>query len=73
MGYMVPVATADAARSAVAEQASATLLDMAGPRMFAVETADLRRLAAGHVPALATLGYAWLDDTSDMTNRTADC
>lgn len=56
----VPVNAADAARAAVAENASALLVDVAGPVRFVVETADLRELAEGHVLHRTSAGYAWL-------------
>jgi hypothetical protein len=56
----VPVSAADAARAAVAENASALLVDVAGPVRFVVETSDLRELAEGHVLCRTSAGYAWL-------------
>ncbi len=69
----VPVSTADAARSAIAEQASALLVDVAGPTMFVVETADLERLAAGQILTPTAIGHAWLGGSSDVTRGAADC
>lgn len=56
----VPVAVRDAARSAIQEGAAALLVDVAGPTMFVVETAELTQLAAGHLLAATSAGYAWL-------------
>ncbi len=56
----VPVSARDAARSALGEGADALLVDVAGPVMYAVETEDLRHLAAGHVMAPTSAGYVWL-------------
>jgi hypothetical protein len=55
-----PVTVADAARVALAESASALLIDVAGPVRFVVETADLTELAAGHVLVAAGPGHAWI-------------
>lgn len=56
----VPVSVRDAARAAVQEGAAALLVDVAGPVTFVVETAELAELAAGHVLAPTSAGYAWL-------------
>lgn len=55
----VPVLAATAAEAAVADQASALIVDVAGPVTFVVERDDLRALAAGEV--LVRLG----DEVSD--------
>ena len=55
----VPVLAATAAEAAVADHASALLVDVAGPVTFVVEGDDLRALAAGEV--LVRLG----DEVSD--------
>lgn len=57
----VPVSAQDAARSAVQEGAGALVIDVGGPVMFAVETSDLRQLAAGRQLVHSAAGYAWLD------------
>ena len=60
----VPVLAATAAEAAVADHASALLIDVAGPVMFVVEGDDLQSLAAGEV--LMRLGdqvsdrYGWV-------------
>lgn len=56
----VPVSTADAARSAIQEQATALVLDVAGPTTYVIETAEVAELAAGHKLAATSAGYAWL-------------
>ena len=56
----VPVTAADAARAARGEGATALLVDVAGPVRFVIETAELEQLAAGHVLARTSVGYAWL-------------
>lgn len=56
----VPVTCPEAARAAVAEEAVALVLDVAGPVRFVVETEDLRAMAEGYT--LAELGgrRAWV-------------
>ena len=44
----VPVSVRDAAASAVQDEASALLVDVAGPVLFVVQGEDLRSLAEGH-------------------------
>jgi len=44
----VPVPTRQAARAALQDQASALLVDVAGPVLFVIEGEDLQSLAAGH-------------------------
>lgn len=56
----VPVSTADAARAAVQEGADAVVVDVGGPVMFVVESGEMEELAAGHVLARTSAGYAWL-------------
>jgi hypothetical protein len=55
----VPVAGRDAALAASAEDATALLVDLAGPVTFVVESAELAELAAGHVLRPTSVGYAW--------------
>lgn len=43
----VPVATRAAAEAALADSADAIVIDLAGPVTFAIDSADLRSLAAG--------------------------
>jgi hypothetical protein len=50
---------ADAARAAVAEQAAAVVVDVAGPVSFVVSGDDLAELAAGRVLVPAADSYAW--------------
>jgi hypothetical protein len=60
----VPVPAGTAAEAAVADEASALVLDVAGPVMFVVEGDDLRALASGET--LMRLGdsvsdrYGWV-------------
>lgn len=56
----VPVSCQDAARSAVQEDASALLVDVAGPVMYVVETPDLEQLAAAKVLTPTTVGHVWV-------------
>ncbi|MEP6665755.1 MAG: hypothetical protein ABJA81_04840 [Nocardioidaceae bacterium] len=54
-----------------------TVVDVAGPTMFVVETTDLEQLAAGHVLTPTSLGHAWLvapaqPGRGDVTGETAD-
>lgn len=56
----VPVTLADAAAAAVQDGASALLVDVAGPVLFALEGEDLTRLAAGErLLRLADGGWGW--------------
>ncbi|MCD9152984.1 SseB family protein [Aeromicrobium duanguangcaii] len=57
----VPVYGRDAARSAIAEGASALLLDLAQPSFSVVETEDLEHLAAEHVLVRTPAGTAWVE------------
>jgi len=57
----VPVAAADAARSALREQASALLIDVAGPAPYAVEGVALDRLARGWSIVHTDQGPAWVE------------
>ena len=56
----VPVTVHTAARAAVQDQASAILVDVAGPVLFAVETDDLRELAAGHFLVPVSDRFGWV-------------
>lgn len=56
----VPVLGAEAARAAISEQASAMLLDLAGPGFTVVETGDVEHLAAGHRLVRTAAGIAWI-------------
>lgn len=53
----VPVWARDAARAALAEGATALLLDLVGPVQAVVETGDLEHLAAGD--ELVVVGGSW--------------
>lgn len=56
----VPVHGRDAARSALAEGASALLVDLGQPGFTVIETDDLRHLADGHVLVRTAAGTAWV-------------
>ena len=55
-----PVSVRDAAVVARSEQATALLIDVAGPVRFVVETDDLEHLAAGHILVAAGASHAWV-------------
>lgn len=55
----VAVTAAEAARAAVAEGASAVLVDVAGPTPFVVTGDDLEQLAAGRVLVPTGHSHAW--------------
>lgn len=55
----VPVPAAHAARAAVQENATALVLDVAGPVMFVVEEADLRSLSDGYNLVGIQGAYGW--------------
>ena len=57
----VPVAAADAARSAVQEGADALVVDVAGPTTYAVEGELLDGLARGWTLARTEQGLAWVE------------
>ena len=60
----IPVSIQQGAQAALAEGASALLIDTAGPVMFVVQEADLARLAAGLRVARTTDGdYVWWGET----------
>lgn len=61
----VPVTAASAARAALQEQASALVVDVAGPVAFPIEGEDLRAIAAGW--QLSRLGdrTAWIRPVSE--------
>lgn len=56
----VPVYGRDAARAALAEGASAILLDLATPSFVVVETDDVEHLAAEDVLVQTAAGTAWV-------------
>lgn len=56
----VPVYGRDAARAALADQASALLLDLGQPTFHVVETEDLEHVAAEHVLVRTAGGTAWV-------------
>ncbi len=55
----VPVAAAQAAQAALQDDASAIVLDVAGPALFVVEGDDLRSLAEGYTLVEINGRYAW--------------
>jgi hypothetical protein len=58
----VPVSVRQAAQAALQDAASALLLDVAGPVLFAVEEDELRSLAAGlRLVRLEAGGWGWAD------------
>ena len=56
----VPVPARQAASAALQDQATALLLDVAGPVMFVVEGEDLESLAAGHRLVRLEDRWAWV-------------
>jgi type III secretion system (T3SS) SseB-like protein len=56
----VPVPVGDAARAARQDGADALLVDVAGPVMFVVESADLAALADGLTLARVDDGWGWV-------------
>lgn len=56
----VPVSARQAAQAALQDQASALLLDVAGPVLFVVEGADLDSLAQGHRLVRLDERWAWV-------------
>jgi hypothetical protein len=56
----VPVTVRQAAQSAIQEEASALLLDVAGPVLFVVEGEELRSLAAGLRLVRLQDGWGWV-------------
>lgn len=57
----VPVTTRDAAQAALDDDATALVLDLAGPVRFVVDGDHLRALAAGYRLAKVDGGVAWVD------------
>ena len=57
----VPVYGRDAARAAIADGASALLLDVGQPTFAVVETDDLEHVAAEHVLVRTAGGTAWVE------------
>ncbi|GAA3526814.1 hypothetical protein AFL01nite_04430 [Aeromicrobium flavum] len=57
----VPVYGRDAARAALADGASALLLDLGQPSFSVIETADLEHVAAEHVLVRTPGGTAWVE------------
>lgn len=55
----VPVPLSKAAEAALQDQATAIVIDVAGPEMFVVEDADLRELAQGHTLVEVSGRYGW--------------
>lgn len=56
----VPVAAPDAARAALADDAQALVIDVAGPVRFIIEAAELQALADGFVLTEVAGAHAWL-------------
>lgn len=59
----VPVYGRDAARAALAERASAMLIDLGSANFQVIETEDLEHVAAEHVMVRTPSGTAWLTST----------
>lgn len=57
----VPVYGRDAARAAIADEATALLLDVGQPTFHVVETDDLEHVAAEHVLVRTPAGTAWVE------------
>ncbi len=57
----VPVYGRDAARAALADGASALVLDLGQPTFHVVETEDLEHVAAEHVLVRTPAGTAWVE------------
>lgn len=57
----VPVHGRDAARAALADEASALLLDLGQPTFQVIETEDLEHIAAEHVLVRTGTGTAWVE------------
>ncbi len=57
----VSVLGRDAARAALADGASALLLDLGSPSFQVIETDDLEHLAAGHQLVQTPVGTAWVE------------
>ena len=55
----VPLPAAKAAEAALGDDASAMVIDVAGPVMFVVEEDDLRHLARGHALVQLDGRFAW--------------
>ena len=55
----VPVSVSRAAQAALQDDASALVVDVAGPVMFVVDGDDLRELAQGHVLVEVSGRYGW--------------
>jgi hypothetical protein len=56
----VPVPARQAAAAALQDQATALLVDVAGPVLFVIEDENLRSLAAGHRLLRTEGGWAWV-------------
>ena len=59
----VPVPVRQAASAALQDQATALLLDVAGPVLFVVEGEDLESLAAGHRLVRLEDRWAWVQNS----------
>lgn len=64
----VPVSSRTAAQAAVQEEATALVVDIAGPTRFVVDGESLRALAAGYTLARVEGGPAWIqgDDSPPL-------
>lgn len=60
----VSVLGQDAAQAAIADGASAMLLDLGSPTFQVIETDDLQHLAAGHQLVQTPVGTAWIEPAS---------
>lgn len=65
----VPVAARTAAQAAVQEDATALVLDIAGPARFVVDGESLRALAAGYTLARVEGGLAWLQTDDSLPSQ----
>ncbi len=61
----VPVPARQAASAALQDQATALLLDVAGPVLFVIEGEDLESLAAGHRLVRLQDQWAWVQNPQD--------
>lgn len=65
----VPVYGRDAARAALADGASAMLLDLGQPTFGVVETEDLEHVAAEHVLVRTPAGTAWIEPAAGSVDE----
>lgn len=62
----VPLSAGQAAEAALGDDASAMVVDVAGPVMFVVEEADLRHLAQGYLLVRLDGRFAWAKPQSGL-------